>query len=182
MDEGKEKEKFIKSQIFYLTIMGGLSRGYIYRKGATEFRKNIFKKFLKKQLEYYGKIYKNGVEPDEHIENIKEFKKNIEEEFSDVLQNNKLRFGTSQKLLNLYLKYLWSLNWIKKPPHCPFDSIIISKLGKEFKKIFLTKFDDEESYKKLVEAARKISVNNIAGWELEYFNNYSEKQNISSYV
>jgi hypothetical protein len=38
-----------------------------------------------------------------------------------------LNRGIAQKLLNLYLKYLWCVGYIVEPPHCPIDRIIIGK-------------------------------------------------------
>ncbi len=49
-------------------------------------------------------------------------------EFKDILFGNGFRVGIAQKALNLYLKYLWCLGKITEPPHCPFDSIIISEI------------------------------------------------------
>ena len=40
-----------------------------------------------------------------------------------------MRFGTSQKAFNLYLKYLWRLGKIVEPPHCPIDEIILRAGG-----------------------------------------------------
>jgi hypothetical protein len=37
------------------------------------------------------------------------------------------KYGVAQKLLNLFLKYLWCLGTIAEPPHCPVDRIIIGK-------------------------------------------------------
>ncbi|OGZ62987.1 MAG: hypothetical protein A2998_01080 [Candidatus Staskawiczbacteria bacterium RIFCSPLOWO2_01_FULL_37_25b] len=175
----KNKEEFIKSQIFSLTIMGGLSRGYpVYEKAVLETDKNNFKKFLEETLKSYGKLYEKEVEENEHIKNILKLKKVATEKFGKIFKDKKFRLGRAQKVLNLYLKYLWTLGRIPKPPHCPFDSVIISKLGKEVKNITWTKLDKEEDYKRLVEVARKISHDNIASWELEYWNNNLEKQNI----
>ena len=49
-----------------------------------------------------------------------------------ILKDNVFRVGITQKAFNLYLKYLWclGLRWIEhEPPHCPFDRIVIGKLG-----------------------------------------------------
>ena len=47
----------------------------------------------------------------------------------DVLNGGKLFFGVAQKALNIYLKYLWCSNFDVRPPHCPFDYDIISRLN-----------------------------------------------------
>ena len=82
-----------------------------------------------------------------------------------------LRHDSAQKALNLYLKLLWCLGKVKEPPHCPFDSIVISKLGK---KLNWTELDDIQPYKDLVNSARTLAGKlSIAKWELEIYNSRS---------
>src|SRR5579862_4259162 len=44
-----------------------------------------------------------------HCETILRIAKHLSDAFARLLKDGKLRFGTSQKAFNLYLKYLWHL-------------------------------------------------------------------------
>lgn len=164
----EEKLRFINNEVLTLTILGGLGRGYpVYRTGIQENDKNDFKIFLRKQLHQYSKKYRNNVGEKEHVENIKKFAQDITNRYSEILKDNKFRVGRAQKLLNLYLKYLWVLGKIPKPQHCPFDRKIIKKLGLDTN---WTKLDSIDDYKKMVEKARNAAKDNnvsIAEWELK---------------
>jgi hypothetical protein len=86
------------------------------------------------------------------------------------LNNGRLRFGIAQKLINLYLKYRWCLGQIPTPPHCPFDRIIISKIGLYNGVINWTEIDCPNTYRSLVEKAQiKAGEMSIAEWELLEF-------------
>ena len=164
----EEKLKFINNEILTLTILGGLGRGYpVYRTGIQENDKNDFKIFLREQLHEYGRKYGNNVSEKDHIENIKKITQDTTKKYSKILRDNKFRIGRTQKLLNLYLKYLWVLNKIPEPPHCPFDRKIIEELDLD---VNWTKLDSIDDYKKMVEKARSIARDNnvsIAEWELK---------------
>jgi len=126
----EEKLRFINNEVLTLTILGGLGRGYpVYQTGIQENDKNDFKIFLREQLHQYNKKYRNSISGKQYIENIKEFVQDITNKYGKILKDNKFRVGRAQKLLNLYLKYLWVLGKIPNPPHCPFDRKIIEKLG-----------------------------------------------------
>jgi len=166
-----DKLEFIKNEILTSTIVGGLGRGYsVYKKGVQENDKNKLKNLLRETLDNYSKIYKDKVNEKHHIENIKRFAEDITDKYARILQDNRFRIGRAQKLLNLYLKYLWTLGLIPKPPHCPFDSVIISRLGLDIK---WTQLDSIEDYKLLVKRAKEAAERNglsIAEWELRIWN------------
>jgi hypothetical protein len=85
--------------------------------------------------------------------------------FADILSGRRLRFGISQKALNMYLKHLWHFGHIVQPPHCPFDREILKALN-----IYdaWTKSDDQNEYMKWVNAARKMAGNlSISEWECD---------------
>ncbi len=100
-------------------------------------------------------------------------------EFGQILKSNRFRIGTAQKILNLYLKYLWVLGWIPEPLHCPFDSIVITELGLD-PGIKFTKFDSGEDYRRLVTMAAQNAKDaelSIAQWELKLWNQRVIKEN-----
>jgi len=165
------KKEYINNEILTLTIFGGLGRGYpVYKEGTQDKSKNDLKNFLRKELTQYGRNYKNGAHENHHIKNIERFTQAITRKYHEILKDNQFRIGRAQKLLNLYLKYLWVLDMISEPPHCPFDNKIISELGLNIK---WTKLNSMEDYKELVKKAKKMAKNknlSIAEWELKMWN------------
>lgn len=182
MDE--DKLKFIRSQVFSMSVSGALSRGRgnpAYKGKISDDIKNNFKVFLKKKLEGYEFIYKKGVSSEQHFKNIDSLKTEINNnyKYKEILN---IHFGRAQKLFNLYLKYLWVLDLIEDPPHCPFDSIIISKLKADVSPWYLPRWTrpdfKKEHYKKLVELAEDRSRKkglSIARWELKFWSENLEK-------
>ncbi|MDO8555469.1 MAG: hypothetical protein Q7R75_02795 [bacterium] len=169
----EEKLKFINNEVLTSSILGGLARGYpVYKQNTKEDIRKEFRNLLRDKLEKYAHFYKTQVGSTQHIKNIKNFADEISAEKIGILKKSRFRIGRVQKLLNLYLKYLWVLNWIPKPPHCPFDSRVIEKLGLN-KEIQWTKLDSEEGYDKLVKSANEKAKNkslSVAEWELQFWN------------
>ncbi len=170
------QQKFIDEEIWILTFGGAFQRAEIYKKDnlsdverektRMQFREEI-KKFIRKEI---VPQYKNIIDDNQHIANIEKFVE-WSKRFSKILNGGYLKIGVSQKLINLYLKYLWSLNLIETPPHCPFDRIIITKLGYNNPPSW-TKLDDINKYKEFVQKAKeKAQKENltIAEWELKVF-------------
>lgn len=170
------QNKFIDEEIWILTFGGAFQRAEIYKKDnlsdteqektRTRFREEI-KKYIRQEI---VPQYKEIIDESKHIANIEKFTE-WSKNFSTILKGGYLKLGVSQKLINLYLKYLWSLNLIKTPPHCPFDRIIITKLGYHNPPSW-TKLDNINQYKEFVQKAKeKANKENlsIAEWELKVF-------------
>ena len=177
----EQSNRFLQNEILLLALLGGLQRSKIYREDATTIQRGKVRQHIMGELRKLNTIYKNSIPEERHIKRIVEFAKKVSDQFPDVLDKRRLRIGISQKLINLYLKYLWTLGWIEEPPHCPFDSIIINELrrrsGKQVRasigQIRFTQMDSAEEYRKLVEAAKFVAeregYNSIAAWELYTF-------------
>jgi len=169
------KRDLVENEILILTINGALARGkavynfYEENDIISGKRKIDFRNFIKDKLKTFKNIYKNGnVDEGSHIQNLLDFKNLIDNNYKAILKNNGINFGRVQKLLNLYLKYLWSLGEIEVPPHCPFDSIIISKLDNTSGIIWTDMTLDD--YKLLITRAKEKAGNkNLSEWELEVF-------------
>jgi hypothetical protein len=169
------KQEFIENEILILTINGALARGknvynfYEANNIIANKQKNNFRNFVKDRLKDFKYTYKNGgIEEEIHIKNLSDLKNKIDKNYSTILRNGEINFGRVQKLLNLYLKYLWALGNIAMPPHCPFDSTIISKLD-NVNGIIWTDMD-LDNYKLLVSRAKeKAGDKSLAEWELETF-------------
>jgi len=169
------KELFIINEFLTSTLFAGLAtRGAkVYVASVLEKEKNQFKSFLRQNLISYSKEYQAGsVSEEKHLKNIKKFADESSAKFQRILVGGRLRIGIAQKLLNLYLKYLWCLEKIEKPPHCPFDNVVKSKIGRQARHIpSWTKIDTIEDYKELAEVAQKqTGMLNLAEWELNLFN------------
>lgn len=168
-----QRQQFIHNEILTSTISGGLGRGYpVYKKNVRDKDKTAFRSLLRRKLVKYGRLYRNkkvSVSEEKHINNIARLTKEISETKSEILNDNEFKIGRSQKLLNLYLKYLWTLGWIvAEPPHCPFDSKIIGKLNLA---ISWTKLNNTQEYKYLVDHAKKAAGHSsLANWELRQWN------------
>ncbi len=175
----KLKSKYIDGEILTLTINGGLGRGNKIYKKVDDVSKEKFRLFIRKKLKDYSKLYEKPVSSRDHTKNIKKFGEVVSTKYGDILLGGKLRFGRSQKLMNLYLKYLWVLGLMcTQPPHCPFDSLIIEKMGNEVSDLKWTSMEDVDDYLKLVEAAKKAknTKESIAEWELRIWNDINGKE------
>lgn len=170
----KEQQDFMSDEILRLSIAGAFQRGRVYKKElqVTDSDREKVKQYIKNYLlndDFIGS-YANGISEEKHLKNIQ----NISSDFSinmgpQYLDRNHLRIGTAQKLLNLFLKYLWCLGVIKMPPHCPFDGVVINAL--ELDDVKWTKLDDITEYNELVKHARAVAKDKpLAEWELELFN------------
>lgn len=178
-------DKFLHGEILTLTLNGGLGRGYVYKNGINEIERNSFHNFLRSEFPIFiqRNYQNNNIDDEQHCRVIDEFSNLITQKFHAILLRDRLRIGITQKLINLYLKYLWRLcqmaNWqTTEPPHCPFDSIIIGKL-KNYNPNLLpyTQCDSLNQYMDYVKAARlciKEEFGNramsIAQWELNFWN------------
>jgi hypothetical protein len=170
------KQTYIKDEIWMLTIGGAFQHANVY-KSEIQFDdkfKNEFKKELKNFIITISEKYiSTSIDDEQHIENI-HLIQNFTRKFESFLNGGSLNFGISQKLLNLYLKYLWCLDVLKvAPPHFPVDSIIQSKL-KVKSPYPWTKMTDEIEYLKIIQKAKDELVNseatNLAELELHLFN------------
>lgn len=177
-----DKNKFLKEEFIMFSIIGGMGRGKsIYKKNIEDKKKVPFKAELKKELFKIGEKYlKEKVSEEDHLIIINDFSNEFSSEPYKILlsEDNKERFviGRSQKIINLYLKYLWCWGLLNQTPHhCPFDSTIISNLRENGSVLSIwTELDSLEEYEKcVVEAKRKAERYNfksIAEWELVTFN------------
>ncbi|SFG84557.1 hypothetical protein SAMN04487988_10917 [Algoriphagus hitonicola] len=171
-DIKQEQKEFLKEQLWSSTIGAATSRaGNIYKVGTTGEDKKSFKKALH---EFVTEMIQNHYEAttlDEptHLKNIKELK-----EYTTRFGFVNFRFGHAQKVLNLYLKYLWCLGLVQEPPHFPVDRLIQQKM-KIKNPTNWTKNMEEDDYIKVIEEARILATRenfkSIAALELSFYNN-----------
>jgi hypothetical protein len=173
MFSNSDAERFLKGEIVGLTIGGAFGRGNVWETEPvpTEPEKRKLRGAISEHLDRLKKDYREKVTDEEHVRNIELLVEDISALFSNLLRNGRLRIGTAQKLLNLYLKYCWVLGRVSEPPHCPLDGTIIAKL-KLSEKINWTELDSVEQYRKLIKAAREAASRSgytVAAWELKTF-------------
>ncbi len=126
MNLDQSKITFLESQFWILTIGAAFQHTGIYKKElennyAASKQKIIFRQQLQTEVIALAKKYQQEtISEVQHIENIESITK-IE---SNLLALDHLPFGIAQKIVNLYLKYLWCAGLIQEPPHCPIDRVI----------------------------------------------------------
>lgn len=159
-----EKEKFLRWQFFMLTISASFRRGNVYKKDVIEDKKKAFRKSLYFELNYMADNHESFKTQEALISSIS-FIMQQSKSYDQILQGQGLRFGTCQKLVNLYLKYLWCAGIITEPPpHFPLDRLI----QRGSKKINWTFLEDSESY--VARINELCPKDNKAEWELLEYN------------
>ena len=166
-----DQHQFLLDEFFSLTLRALAQRGKLYRKGSNEKSRAAFRNSLRSWLERVTvEQYKDPVADDLHFENIQKFADEMSAAHSDALNGGRLRIGSAQKALNLYLKYMWCSGQIPEPPHCPFDYMVLKYIP-QCKHIKWTQLDSMERYKQLVKDARSQAGQvSIAQWELKLYN------------
>jgi hypothetical protein len=143
-------------------IQAALQRNKVYSSDSEEVRR-AFRVQLAKFLRAEAQRYVKEVSEEEHCAAIRHIACIVSNACAPVLQKGRFRFGTAQKAFNLYLKFLWKLGKIEKPPHCPIDGIVLSAAG------ILgswTKSDSECEYLRWVGQLRvKAKSLSLAEWE-----------------
>jgi hypothetical protein len=161
----------------------------IFEKASTDeqetrqkLRREEFALELGSMLRRYSKGYTVEVKDEPHIENIRELRKYLNDNYEDILNNHDLTFGVAQKALNVYLKYLWCVDGKTLPPHCPFDREILDAIRpRKIRKQPYT-FEDrwtyanENQYREWVALAReKAGQKSLSAWELEVWQAAQER-------
>jgi hypothetical protein len=176
----EQKEIFLESQYWMMSVQAAFQRANIYKKDIYENQRNVFRDDLHQIVKKISESYKVNVPETQHIENIQklqELSKNDE-----ILQKGELNFGICQKLLNLYLKYLWCADLIPVPPHFPIDRIIQERLGFNENEIVSWTKDIKSrlEYKAIIDRARRILeltiMNTLAELELELYSKHNLKE------
>jgi hypothetical protein len=163
------KNKFLGNELWILSISGAFQRAKIYAEHSPEKRRIAFRQRLRdKVLELYRQ-YGNPVSEQQHVTNIADL---IECTKDDILMGGKLKFGSAQKLFNLFLKYEWCRGLIVEPPHCPVDRIVLTELNKYNPECW-TKISGPQDYMKLITLLKSKAISKsmtLSEWELDVFN------------
>ena len=110
------------------SINAAVQRNRVYRSfdRRQEFRAD-WKRIIRNESRRYRSLCES-LSDSQHCGIIRVISDHLSTAFAASLNNGRLRYGTSQKAFNVYLKYLWHLGEISPPPHCPVDRIVLNAL------------------------------------------------------
>lgn len=165
------RKEFLNNEYWVLTFGAAFQRANVYKSHVSDEEKSTFKNAIRKYIENHliPQYSKQEISDDRHIENIYLLSQ-FTETFSTILQHDRLNFGVCQKLLNLYLKYLWCADQLPAPPHFPIDRRIQENIA--FRPIVSwTQMNKHEDYMQIINFARNSNTTyeSIAEFELHHF-------------
>lgn len=138
----------------------------------TQVNRSSFRRALINELWKQTEIYRYENTEEAHIKTISDIANSLSEQYTCILHNGRLRIGTVQKALNLYLKILWCIepDW-PIPPHCPIDRIILQAAHIRGN---WTRLDCVDTYKNWVSQlqvhAESFNYSSLSEWELATWN------------
>jgi hypothetical protein len=147
------------------SINAALQRNKVYKNDEDYERREKFRAAWANLIRAESKAYRKPTQPisdNEHCAAIAGISDELSCQFGAYLIGGRLRFGTSQKAFNLYLKYLWAMGEAEMPPHCPIDSVVLNRVGINAS---WTKSDSCEEYMGWINEIRKRLT--LAEWENE---------------
>ena len=137
----------------------------VYSRDEVGNERDGFRSELRKLVSVAARRYTQPVSDADHQAAIRGISETLSAEFSSILKDRRLRYGTAQKAFNLYLKFLWRLGRIAIPPHCPVDGIVL-KAGDIKGK--WTHSDSEAEYTDWIKILRqKANPRSLAEWEYQ---------------
>jgi hypothetical protein len=166
------KTKFLLGEFALMSINAALAtrnkRHPVYAESAEARARAIAKCAIYRTLRETAAIYiASPVEEHEHLVYIEKTSNRLSMELGDTLFSARFRIGISQKLINLYLKYLWTSGHCQEPPHCPIDGIIRDRAKISYD---WTENDSINDYKQAVANLRHVAGDqSLSIWELAEF-------------
>jgi hypothetical protein len=123
------KHEFLINELMQISIQAGFSTRnaeypiYNYENmGLNDAR--MLKRDLKQSLmDYYKEIKEGNISDKMHIEKLVNINSLLSNKYHKILFKKSFRIGVTQKVVNLFLKYLWTTNICSMPHHCPVDNI-----------------------------------------------------------
>ena len=184
------REKFLLSQLFGLSFQGMVQRGNLYLKDASPADREAWRKKLEAAVMDLPIEGMPAMADEAYLDllNGLQSKVNAWKEFDDLLAEGGWRAGSVQKLVNLWLKYLWCAGFLKSPPpHFPVDRIMLQYIP-GMKDVSWTKMenwrledeiDGALSYMRIIHAARVESAGEpLALWELRKWQPHSNSKRL----
>lgn len=150
------------------SIRAALRRNPTYQNDISQRDRGQFREALKTRLRNYSFNYQEIVADKDHLQRITEICDQLSNQYGHILLEKRLRIGTVQKALNLYLKFLWCLELLQEePPHCPVDRVILATAGIMGN---WTQLDDIDLYMDWINQLRQVAQNQgyptLSAWEI----------------
>lgn len=155
------------------SLRAALRRNHTYIPGVGFYERAALRSRWSELLREISRQYSYHVDDALHVRNIAHISDVLSNEFASILYGERLRIGTSQKALNLYLKFLWCLELnTTPPPHCPIDRLVLWQVGIVDA---WTKLDSRETYMQWIDTLRNFALAKgyvtLPDYELELWNN-----------
>ena len=164
-----KKRDFMLNEAFVASWNASVQRASLYSPDASDDAKENLKKVIFQLLKsVVVPSYDRPCPEDEHLKNIELLVAAASMRGGAILLSGGYKYGVAQKLVNLYLKYLWCMGHIKEPPHCPVDRIILAKTELR-DKLNWTQIINREQYMSAINALKKVANSHqqsLATWEL----------------
>lgn len=168
----EDKLEFMRYEVGILTLKAALSTragsAPVYSEACRANQRVPVRRTLRRELGDLETAYPYGnVSLSEHCEYIASLANRISQTYQNSLHQGRFRYGIAQKLVNLHLKYLWSIGLIGEPPHCPLDGIVcdLANLNYDWTNSN-SQYEYENAIKTLTSLAKPSS---LSGWELQKF-------------
>jgi hypothetical protein len=144
-------------------IQAALQHNKTYKSGSDDGMRDAFRAEWGKFIREESPRYTQPITDVQHCEAIQRISDRLRVRFGQLLSDGHLRYGTSQKALNLYLKFLWRLGKVVTPPHCPVDRIVLNAGGIDG---VWTKCDSVQQYMSWINALRRRAMPlSLSEWE-----------------
>ena len=143
---------FLKQMILRNTLTAAVQRAGVYQPGTDMRTKTRFRKAGEKWLTEFGARYVRAtVTKDGWCDEIHSVCRSLEQEFKHHLRGGRIRFGIGQKMVSLYLKYLWLMSFdeAKRPLFAVLDRGVMKAAGISGN---WTHLDNRIEYIRIVEA------------------------------
>ena len=150
--DGQEEERTGKNSI--MAALGTRGGRVVYSGYSENDIRRDFRRTWLDAMREASRDYKNPVSEGQHIETMESFCHLLSQQFGDILDAGRMRFGVVQKGFNLYLKFLWCLGKIQCPPHCPMDSVVLRAANVSGS---WTQSDSVTEYKRWVTKCRQVA-------------------------
>lgn len=144
----------------------GLQHNPTYTPETTMTQREEIRGFVRNAVEELSVKYAQRISESEHEDHIVYVAHDTSSRFKDHLRGGRFRIGTSQKVLNLYLKFQWCFGSIPEPPHCPLDRIVQQR-AKIKTPMKWTSIDDISEYRHAIDSLRSPNYS-LAVWELQF--------------
>ena len=142
----------------------------IYAAEVTDSQRNEVKQWVRSYLVALGKKYRsNDLTETEHVNEIRYLTVEAGKRYPLLLHKGEFRFGVAQKLINVYLKYLWAVGAVNSVHHCPLDGIINSEVDLRYE---WTTSNSESQYLNAISKLRaQVGTEPLQVWEIRVFQN-----------